>query len=77
MKLLIIDDKTSAVDRVQSSLGMISLEKEEHTKNPSTSFYHLSNPPSVPSSATVGFPAEWVLVRDANVFMGDVPLEYC
>lgn len=40
-------------------------------------FHHLSNPLSVRSAATVAFPVEWVLVRDANVFMDDVAVEYC
>lgn len=62
------------MDGVQLSSGMISLLKEERTKKPTAAaaFYHPSNPPSVRSSATVAFPIEWVLVRDANVFMGDV-----
>lgn len=60
-----------------SSLRGWSLFWKRSEQRNSTTLYHPSKPPSVPSSATVVFPIEWVLVRDANVFMGDVALEYC
>lgn len=73
MKLLNIEDKTMAVDRVQ-----FSLLKEERTKKKKLHQLLSSiKPSSVPSSATVAFLIEWVLVRDANVFMDDVLWEYC
>lgn len=73
---LVEDDKNLTVNGVQFSLEMISLLKEERTKKQHQPLSSIK-PPSVPSSATVAFPIEWVLVRDANVFMGDVALEYC
>lgn len=55
---------------------MISLLNEEGTKEQQHPLSSIK-PPSVPSSATVVFPIEWLLVRDANVFTGDVALGYC
>lgn len=72
-----MEDKNVAVDRIQYSLGMICLLKEEQKKKEEHQLLSFIKPPSVPSSASVPFPIEWVLVRDANVFMGDVSLEYC
>lgn len=73
MKLLMIEDKTLAVDSPLRGLGYLSWERRANKKTPALAFIISQIPPSVPSSATVASPIEWVFVRDANVFMGDVP----
>lgn len=74
-KLLNIEDKHFELNRVQSPLAVISLWGKKRTKPP----WSLSsiNPLFVCWSATVAFPIQWLLVRDANVFTDDVALEYC
>ena len=73
MNELVEDDKNLTVNGVQFSFGMTSLLKEGGTKKQHQPLSSVK-PPSVPTGATVAFPIEWVLVRDANVFMGDVAL---
>jgi len=57
-------------------ISVTIFQRAANKKNNQRNLLPSIKPPSVPSSATVAFAIEWVLVRDANVFMGDVPLEY-
>lgn len=74
---LVGDHEKLTVNGVQFFLGMVSLLKEGPAQKNKSGLLSSIKPPSVPSTATVAFPIEWLLVRDANVFTGDVASEYC